>query len=434
VTTAVLDFPNLREGVLAVRAERGVVFHDALRWRLYFVEEDKDPGKVYRWLVEQGLVAGAEVPMLRPRETQVFLLSREQAPDVDYTLLGEARFACSNCGDSCRSMNLGPIFLADAQRLLDLDWTGTGYESKAFFADRAGTPLTLDRLEPGRDLFLRRKGDRCQFLRDDNLCEVHARFGADAKPHMCRLFPVQLRAAPSGVVVGLRLGECARAPEANAGPPLGEDVEPIRQLYREMPKVPTLPPLVWLTGSALVPCHEYEALERKLLLEPAAAAWPGAAHGGGVAFLLRAMAALAERAPPPVPPCSPEDLAGVRAWTFEDDPPPAPSALPLARGTAAGLDADALALEERVARLMLFNKDAFHAPDVLSGVARLAVSLWLSRQKALSFAGREGKPQAAPRHLNAGVKQVSSAPLRELLEERQLDPIAVAASIALLAF
>ena len=56
-----------------------------------------------------------------------------------------------------------------------------------------------------------RDGGRCQFLREDNLCEVHARFGAMTKPLMCRMFPYVFRATPRAVTVGMRLDECVSA-------------------------------------------------------------------------------------------------------------------------------------------------------------------------------------------------------------------------------
>jgi hypothetical protein len=49
-----------------------------------------------------------------------------------------------------------------------------------------------------------REGGRCVFLRDDDLCAVHALLGADAKPGFCRTFPYHLVDDPVGTVAVVR--------------------------------------------------------------------------------------------------------------------------------------------------------------------------------------------------------------------------------------
>ena len=401
-----------------------MLLYDAHRARMLFVPAGKEGGKVRRWLSAQGVTADVAPPPVSPRVAQVFLVPPRYVPDAALKTTPEARFTCSACGTSCRTLNLGPLFPADVDRLLALDWSGTGYDPRRFFCDYDGNEVDDERLASRRELFLRRENDGCQFLRADNLCDVHARFGMAAKPYMCRAFPTLLRGSPGGIVVGMRLGECMRAEAALNGPELGEDPARIRALWGEIPLVPFLPPLVWLAEGALVTWEEYESLERDALERPA----PSTAQGGGIALLLRFLRAIAERAGVQLPPpCAPEKLALLRAWALEVDEQP--GSLPMAHATAAGLDERAASLEERIARLHLFNKDAFQHSTLLSGAAQLSVAAWLARERTLVLAGRRGATVAGSDHLNEAVKEQTLAPLRERLRELRLDPVSVACAI-----
>jgi Fe-S-cluster containining protein len=422
------DFPDLRRGVAAVRSRSGVLVYDAHRARMLFVPAGKGDISLRRWLSAQGVTADVPVPPVSPRIAQLFMVSPQHVPEAGLKTTPEARFTCSACGTSCRTLNLGPLFPADVDRMLALDWSGTGFDPKRFFCDRDGNEIDDERLASRCDLFLRRENDACQFLRADNLCDVHVRFGMRAKPYMCRAFPAQLRASPTGIVAGMRLGECMRAEAALNGPEMAADTAEIRTLWGEMPVVPLLPPLVWLAEGSLVTWDEYESLERALLDEPANPRVPGAHHGAGIAFLLRSVDAVARRAGAPLPaPCPPERLAALRTWALGlDEQRGSP---PIAHVSAAALDERARRLEESIARLRLFNKDAFQLSTVLSGVSQLAVAAWLAREHALLHAGRDGAPLAGSGHLNHAVKEQTLAPLRDRLRELGLDPVAAASGI-----
>jgi len=422
------DFSDLRQGVAAVRSRGGVLVYDAHRARMLFVPAGKGGSKVRRWLSAQGVTADVPVPPVSSRLAQVFMVPPQYVPDAGLKTTPEARFTCSACGISCRTLNLGPLFPADVDRLLALDWSGTGYDPRRFFCDYDGNEIDDERLASRRELFLRRENDGCEFLRADNLCDVHARFGMAAKPYMCRAFPALLRASPTGIIVGMRLGECMRAEAALKGPEVSANPTEIRALWGEIPIVPFLPPLVWLAEGSLVTWDEYESLERALLGEPAGSGGPGSHHGAGIALLLRFADAIARRAGAPLPPpCPPEKLALLRAWALELDGQR--GSLPIAHASAAGLDERAHSLEERIARLQLFNKDAFQHSTLLSGVSQLAVAAWLARERTLFHAGRDGAAVAGSGHLNEAVKEQTLAPLRERLRELRLDPVAVASGI-----
>jgi Fe-S-cluster containining protein len=77
--------------------------------------------------------------------------------------------------------------------------------------------------DPIVDGQLRRAGGRCAFLGDDNLCRIHATFGAEAKPIVCRQYPIVAIRVDGDVRIGVDPG-CLTgwktwdsAPELDAG-------------------------------------------------------------------------------------------------------------------------------------------------------------------------------------------------------------------------
>lgn len=95
------------------------------------------------------------------------------------------RFSCSRCGDCCRSFEilLGP---GESEALGALDWEGHD-------ETLVGVETTIAARGPGLGGLrqLRRRDDgACVYLGDDDGCRIHRHFGGDAKPLMCRLYPV----------------------------------------------------------------------------------------------------------------------------------------------------------------------------------------------------------------------------------------------------
>lgn len=427
---AVADLPRLREGVAVLPARSGLLLQDALRWQVFFVPGSAPREGALRFLEGRGLLEGAPSPKASPRLSQIFLVPAEQAPDGGLRLQRDARFSCACCGESCRNLNLGPLLPADVDRLLALDWNGKGHDPARFFVDRDGDPADEERVAGRRNLFLRRVGNGCQFLRPDNLCEVHARFGAAAKPYMCRAFPLQFRAGPAGVVVGMRLGECLEAERVSEGEPIGAREDELRALYRELVTVPVLPALVWLTdGGALASFAEYEELEARVLAAPVDGTMRGDAHRGGLALLLRALDAVEARGSGKAPaPADAATLARLRAWSqaAHEEPSRLPLAGPPPAEEFAG---EALPLEERICRLALAGKDAFQHGDLASGIALLAVECWLARFRALALAGAEGRALATGRDLNTAWKLETQLHVRSHLAEERISSRALAAAI-----
>lgn len=141
----------------------------------------------------------------------------EQVPT---SILEGARFECQGSGGCCHGYMFGPLDDDDIARLEGLDLAGGFPHLEA--------PYTYE--EPERGRFLRRQDDRCIFLEGDNRCGIHARFGAEAKPGFCRLYPLDSFATIEGIRVVDR-GVCATfGVSARKGLPLVDDLPRVRPL------------------------------------------------------------------------------------------------------------------------------------------------------------------------------------------------------------
>ena len=89
--------------------------------------------------------------------------------------------ACISCGKCCDCGWPVPVTSAEAARISALDFSGWDGASPSYFKK------TL------RGVFLRKRADkRCVFLDSDGLCIIHKRYGFDAKPLACRLYPLDV--------------------------------------------------------------------------------------------------------------------------------------------------------------------------------------------------------------------------------------------------
>ena len=98
------------------------------------------------------------------------------------------RHRCTTCGGSCQGVNV---------RLLDPDELAR--------VVRLGQELAV--AEPVVGNRLRQTEDgRCVFLDETHLCTLHARFGADAKPLICRQYPLVQLSTEAGQRRGIDPG------------------------------------------------------------------------------------------------------------------------------------------------------------------------------------------------------------------------------------
>ncbi len=112
----------------------------------------------------------------------------------------EPRHRCSGCGACCEG---AVVHLLPG-------------ESDAVIAQAAALGVE----DPVVDGRLRQRDGRCAFLLPDQRCAIHARFGADAKPVVCRKFPFVRIDADGELREGVDPASHAWATTRDDGPPL----------------------------------------------------------------------------------------------------------------------------------------------------------------------------------------------------------------------
>jgi len=114
------------------------------------------------------------------------------------------RFSCGSCTACCDQPWRTMIEASKAQALDEHDFNAYPqlagkefyHKSKAQRNPRHGQPDT-NRPEPLYPL-AKGEGTRCLFLDSDGLCIIHKELGPEAKPNMCRLVSISLRAKLGG--------------------------------------------------------------------------------------------------------------------------------------------------------------------------------------------------------------------------------------------
>lgn len=193
------------------------------------------------------------------------------------------RWDCGACGKCCRGYTFGPI---EPEIIAGLEARDIG----------SAWPLVAEGFaerRPGPDgqeaWYFRKVDDHCVFLQDDNLCAIHARFGAEAKPGFCREFPFHLVQEPTGLVAVVR-ADCGSFHHSfESGTPIEDQLAEVLALPRAMPVRRWAPAQVPVLPGVDVPIAAWPAWEQALLARIAAPAPPEALVAG-----LRAE--LAERA------------------------------------------------------------------------------------------------------------------------------------------
>jgi lysine-N-methylase len=142
------------------------------------------------------------------------------------------RWDCHQCGMCCRG-SIIPLSPEEVQRIAAQKW-----EERE---DLRGTPVIVRQSALGQ---LHRLGQRpdgsCVFLLPDGLCRVHKEFGAEAKPLVCRMFPLQI--VPRDNVAYVTLRRACPSAAADDGRPVAEQIDFVRQLARERKLAEDSPP------------------------------------------------------------------------------------------------------------------------------------------------------------------------------------------------
>jgi lysine-N-methylase len=146
------------------------------------------------------------------------------------------RWDCHQCGVCCRG-SLVPLSEEDLARLKAQGWEQ--------HPDFRGQPVVVRQALMGHAWRLAHRPDgSCVFLLPDGLCRIHKELGFDAKPLVCRMFPLQVIPRDRAAVLTLRRA-CPSA-AADRGRPLDAQLDVARTLARERKLAeapPTPPPL-----------------------------------------------------------------------------------------------------------------------------------------------------------------------------------------------
>ena len=185
--------------------------------------------------------------------------------------LDPPRHGCVATGDCCSASFLGPVTAVDRARLEGL---GPAVRSIAF-----------EQIEfRGVDyLGMARSEGRCQQQNEEDLCDIHAVHGMDAKPVACRRFPLRFHRSPAGVHVSLLMA-CGGYHEARpAASPWPSREREVRGLLGEgAVAVNVVVPFEWSAGVPVESSLWWQMREQWFELESDY----GADHRGWLAAVL----------------------------------------------------------------------------------------------------------------------------------------------------
>jgi Fe-S-cluster containining protein len=177
---------------------------------------------------------------------------------VPLLIRDDATFTCTMCGSCCGGHNVGPVAVDIVQGLSDVREAlveTTGTEKGLFFKVPVGAGGSRE-----EQVVCHSSGGSCVFLGEDRLCSIHAAYGPEKKPRVCRLFPYQFIATPKGIAVSLQM-ECRGFNEARAGKPVIEQEAELRSLLALVPSLRRVRPVIMLDGLTPISYEVYEGLE-----------------------------------------------------------------------------------------------------------------------------------------------------------------------------
>ena len=136
----------------------------------------------------------------------------------------QQRWSCHSCGACCRSL-VAHLFETDRQRIDEQGWRDELGVSPYV---RAGNSYVLNKRRDGDD-------EVCVFLDDHNRCRIHSRYGEEAKPLACRIFPFSVTEIDGEWQASLRF-DCPSV-TGSKGEPTADKERWLRGLTRELPPV-----------------------------------------------------------------------------------------------------------------------------------------------------------------------------------------------------
>lgn len=135
-------------------------------------------------------------------------------------IAGNERWDCQACGICCR----GSIVLlneTDLQRIREQKWEDDPLQAGQAYLER-------DSRATGKHRLKQRPDGCCVFLTEAGRCRIHEKFGFEAKPHMCQMFPLQL--VPREKYALLTLRRACPSAAADRGRPLEEHLPEVQRL------------------------------------------------------------------------------------------------------------------------------------------------------------------------------------------------------------
>ncbi|HMO37044.1 MAG TPA: YkgJ family cysteine cluster protein, partial [Gemmatales bacterium] len=144
-----------------------------------------------------------------------------------YTLPVIQNWDCHQCGNCCTDYVV-PVSQAEKERI-----EAQGWDQQPEFA---GKPL-FQRHSPWWKFWKKKYrlhtiNDRCIFLDDHGLCKIHGKFGLEAKPFACRLYPFIL--VPAGKEWRVSMRYACPSATANKGRGIAQQKNDIQSYAREM--------------------------------------------------------------------------------------------------------------------------------------------------------------------------------------------------------
>ncbi|HEY9785661.1 MAG TPA: YkgJ family cysteine cluster protein [Candidatus Obscuribacterales bacterium] len=120
------------------------------------------------------------------------------------------RFQCTGCANCCYGWPV-PATQADFDRITALlpqfqEDMGKGALTPSIGSHslfREFKQQSSSKLGAFKHTLEKRSDGKCEFLMSDNRCWLHHKFGAEAKPAMCQLFPYTFTETPSGTYVSV---------------------------------------------------------------------------------------------------------------------------------------------------------------------------------------------------------------------------------------
>lgn len=133
------------------------------------------------------------------------------------------KWDCHHCGICCRG-SLVPLYDEDLARLRSQKWD----EHPEF---RNTTVIVRNQFSKNAFRLAHRADGSCVFLSDQGLCRIHSELGYEAKPTICRVFPLQL--VPRNGRVALTARRACPSAAADSGQLLKQHLPFIQQFVRD---------------------------------------------------------------------------------------------------------------------------------------------------------------------------------------------------------